>query len=258
MSQTTYESFPEVGLPGLRGDLEHGYTRTYNNTLEIINFGRIVSKISGEEVGCKLPATSGDYLLGAALQAQALQLNSQYALNSAVAVLSRGTIYVETEEAITPDDAVYVRYDGKSQVQTITFDADLVASNTIDLKIDGVSMTQITYASTHLDTMNAIASQITTDFSQIATATVGGASNRVLTLTAAVHATDFVISDIVVAGGLSQAGSTVAETVASISDDDRGKIRTDADSSTAVAFTGARVVRSGEAGKLAVIEINLP
>jgi hypothetical protein len=205
-----------------------------------------------------LPNNVNDVMVGVAARSDGLSFGGKYSIGDTVAVTGQGTIFVELEENMDTDASVYVRYDGKAQVQTITFDADLVTSNTIDLKIGGVAMTQVTFATSHDDTMDAIAAQILADFPQIATAVKGGADNRVLTITAAVKGTDFVISDVVVAAGSSQAGSVVAETVSSVALSERGKIRNDADSTTAVLLANAKLLKNGEAGKVVPVIINLP
>ena len=66
---------------------------------------------------------------------------------------------------------------------TLVFSADLVASNQIDGLINGVAITPVVYASSHLATMTAIALAIETTDSNV-TATVGGSNNRTITIQA--------------------------------------------------------------------------
>jgi hypothetical protein len=54
-----------------------------------------------------------------------------------------------------------------------------VASNTIDLDINGVVMTQEIFATDHATTIAAVAAQIVTDFSEVLSAS---ASGRVITV----------------------------------------------------------------------------
>jgi len=240
MSQDTYKNNPDIGYPGLERGIGARFAKSFVNPSDIIPFGRGVVKEASIENGIKLPASDTDRFEGIALAARGEQTGDRFEINKDVPVLKLGSAIVEVEQEVTDDDKVFMRFTGKSQIQTITFDADLVSGNTIDLKIDGVSMTQITFAVSHLDTMNAIASQILTDFPQISTCIVGGTGNRTLTLTHANHGIEFIITDVVVEGGASQATASVAETVAPVSDDDKGKFRKDADSGTAVEISSLR------------------
>lgn len=100
----------------------------------------------------------------------------------------------------------------------LTFDAALVASNTINLKVNGTSMTQVTYASSNDATLDAIATQLTTDFPSIikyATRT----TTRIISLTP-VDGQTITLTDIVVAAGASQAAGAQS-TVFTASDEDK-------------------------------------
>lgn len=97
-----------------------------------------------------------------------------------------------------------LRFNKKS---TLTFDADFVTGNTIDLKINTVAMTQVPFNADQATTMQDIIDQIKADFPVIAEVTLSG---RKLTFT---HRTDngtVAIGDVVIAGGASQAGSTIS------------------------------------------------
>lgn len=93
-------------------------------------------------------------------------------------------------------------------IQTIVFDAELVTGNTIDLKVGGEPITQVTWASSHSDTMDAIATNIQA-LSSVVTAV---ASVNTITVTGATSAVDIPVTNIVVAGGATQAGSVVSTT----------------------------------------------
>ncbi len=100
----------------------------------------------------------------------------------------------------------------------LTFDAALVASNTINLKVNGTSMTQITYATSNDATLDAIAAQMVTDFPDIikyATRT----TTRIISLTP-VDGQTITLSDIVVAAGASQAAGAQT-TVFTAADEDK-------------------------------------
>lgn len=250
MSQTTVSRTQDLSVPGVLSSLNPKTARTYENLNEIIPFGRGVDKIAAKENGAKLPDVggSGDFL-GVAirdLNRGAVAGAESYPINSAIGVCKKGSIYVEVESAVTTDDSVYVRYIGKAQRQLITLDIDLESGNTVDLKIDGVSMTQVPWNTSHNQTMTDICTQILADFSQIATCTAAG---KVITVTAAVRGVAFVISDWLVAGGSNQAVAVISQTIAAMVDSLRGKFRKDADLevTSAKQITNARWVSNSVA-----------
>lgn len=93
---------------------------------------------------------------------------------------------------------------------TLVFSADLVASNVINGNINGVAIAPVTYASSHLATMTAIAGAIETADSNV-TATVGGANNRTITIQAA-NGFAALAASWVVTLGASQATITITNT----------------------------------------------
>lgn len=96
-----------------------------------------------------------------------------------------------------------------AQQTTIVLDRDLEASNTIDLKVDGVSMTQVAYNASHSTTMGDIVTQFNTDFPTLH----ASQASRTLTIIAKVASDAFVISDFVVASGSNQAVGTITNPV---------------------------------------------
>ena len=89
----------------------------------------------------------------------------------------------------------------------LTISAAFVASNTIDLKVNGVAITQVTYATDSNTTLAAIATALA-GTAAIATATVvdagsGSADDRVIEWVAADNKTNVVISNYVCASGAS-------------------------------------------------------
>lgn len=99
-------------------------------------------------------------------------------------------------------------------IQTLTFNADIVTGNTITMTVDGTVIAQA-FNTDHLTTMNALATQISA-ITKVATATVGGAGNRVITIPAQFNGVPVSVSVAVVTGGASQATSVVAETQANV------------------------------------------
>lgn len=98
----------------------------------------------------------------------------------------------------------------------LTFDAALVASNTIDMDVNGTAMTQITYASSNDATLEAIAAQLLSDFPTIikyATRT----TTRIISLTPQ-DGQVITLTNIVVAAGASQANGAQS-TVFTVADE---------------------------------------
>ena len=109
-----------------------------------------------------------------------------------------------------------VRSDDSDQVrtpinksQTLVFSADLVTSNVINGTVNGEAIDAVTFASTHLATMQAIADEIEA-LDPALTATVGGANNRTITVTSD-GSIPVVAASFVVTLGASQATVTIAD-----------------------------------------------
>jgi hypothetical protein len=87
---------------------------------------------------------------------------------------------------------------------SLTFDADFVTGNTIDLNVNGVAISQVTFATSHAATFAAVIASIDalTGISAVA------GTGREILITVDNAASNITISDVVVAGGASQAGST--------------------------------------------------
>ena len=87
---------------------------------------------------------------------------------------------------------------------SLTFDADFVTGNTIDLNVNGVAISQVTFATSHAATFAAVIAAID---SLTGISAVAGTGREIL-ITVDNAASNITISDVVVAGGASQAGST--------------------------------------------------
>ncbi len=118
--------------------------------------------------------------------------------------------YVETQKkqyfALTNDSDVKQLV---PHIQTLTLDADIVTANTVDLKVDAVSIAQVTFTTDHDTTMGLLAQAIQ-DLSSVETATVTGA--REITVTGSTPGALIPITDVLIAGGASQANTVVATT----------------------------------------------
>ncbi len=89
------------------------------------------------------------------------------------------------------------------------FSADLVTSNTINATVNGIAITPVVFATSHLATMNAIADEIEA-LPGIASATVGGANNRTITIMTE-NGTSITVTGFLVTGGASQATVTTTD-----------------------------------------------
>lgn len=253
--QTSYATKFTRGVAGDVVTANPKRVSTKANGTTAVEFGRGLVQSSSDPEQARIPQsgdTAGD-LIGISrrdLKVEAPADGSvavEYPTYSAMGVIEEGDVYVQTEESVSPSDDVYMRVTGKAQVQVITFDADLITGNDTDLKIDGVSMTTVPFNASHTQTMTDLAAQIQTQFSQVTTA-VSNAVARTITMTAANTGEDgeFVVSDLAVTGGASQASGVVTESVASVNDSEAGKFRNDSDSSTAVQITNAKFITSTE------------
>jgi len=100
-----------------------------------------------------------------------------------------------------------------AQVQTLTFSADLLILNVINMDVDGAAIGPIAWAVSHDNTMALIATAIQAEDGVVTAVVTGGAGSRVITVTAAVAGVPVVIDDILVTLGASQATGVMATTV---------------------------------------------
>jgi len=95
---------------------------------------------------------------------------------------------------------------------TLVFNADFVASNTINLKINGVSISQVTFTTDHDTTAGLVASAIDALSGVTCILDPSDANNRTFLIT--VSGADASVTDVVVAAGASQAvGTTTYSTI---------------------------------------------
>jgi hypothetical protein len=135
-------------------------------------------------------------------------LNS--ATNDETAGIPFGRVLVYTNAAGTKVGLPY------SNQATLVLDGDLVASNVLagNIVVNGVTTAYTeTYATSHLATITALAAEIEA-IAGVLTATVGGASNRTITVVADPE-TDIAFSSGAITGGAGQAGVTRTNTCSS-------------------------------------------
>ena len=259
--QLNYSNDPLIGAEGGLADSGNNDILTYNNPVQAIPAGRALFKIIGDDDGVKLPdADAVARVVGVAVRTIAMESDADgnivYPPKSAISGIRKGRIYVKVEEAVTPDDAVFVRFGGKQQVQTITFSIDFVALNKINMKINGEPIAEVTFDTDQATTMGLLDAAITAMEGVAGVTTLG----KVVTITSE-QDVDIDITDVLVTLGATQPTSIVAETVVGRSLADRGSFRKTADSGTAFELLNAKWTNTGAgalAGDIAVLDINLP
>lgn len=109
MSQLSYSLNQGVAISGGVADTNPVTVHTYNNPDSPIKFGRMVARKFNVDTACKLPDAPDSVMVGVALRDLARE-EGDYPTKSAVAVLKRGRVFAEVEEAVTPDDRVFIRF----------------------------------------------------------------------------------------------------------------------------------------------------
>lgn len=202
-----------------------------------IDFGRGVIRGTNDDQILS-PSGSGNTLRGVTIHSHSFELDANNVAimpDEAVgSVLLDGFIYVKPEDAVVPGDVAFFRYSVSFQVSTLTFDAVLVTSNTIDLDVDGVAMTQVTFNTNHATTMGLIAAQLVADFPlKITSVVVDGNTLEIISVTG----NNIVIDSIVVAAGASQANGSWAVDRAFNSAHVPGRFRSDDGAVSGIANT---------------------
>jgi len=273
--QTSIADKPEIGLEG------HIYTNNNNKfaisgvvETDTIKAGRFVKLGTDANSQIKNISATGDVALGKLvgvaladdsradgfLDVSDLE-NQPTALDfedgESVAVLKSGSVIMVPETAMTSASTVYIRHAGKEQVQTIVFSADLIADNVINGKVNGTSISAITYGTSNAATLTAIAGAIANADSDVKSAVSDG--THTITVTTVMDAEDVVLSNFAVTAGVSQATVAITETVASINTSNIGRIRNDVDGGTAtISPTGScRVLNSCAANGKAILNLSI-
>lgn len=153
---------------------------------------------------------SGQYSTGA-----------EYDDTATVSVLRKGRIYGEVTVDVDAGDSAYVHsvsdlglFTYEVNTSITTFDADFVASNEIDLDINGTSITTVTFDDDHATTFAALVTEIEStlenNVSEVTRYTVvGDADARTIVIRADAS---IAVTNVAVTEGASQAESTVEET----------------------------------------------
>ena len=114
MSQLTYRTTMQQAYEGGHGQLEKVNTIRNNSGIEIPH-GRAVVFDAGAgttEIAAKLPSALADVVLGALMYEHSHEtVNGNGIPNGGVgSVVSKGEVWMFTEQAVTPADPVFVRY----------------------------------------------------------------------------------------------------------------------------------------------------
>ena len=94
----------------------------------------------------------------------------------------------------------------RNNTASSVFSADLITGNIVNMTVNGVAITPVTYATSHLATMQAIANEIQA-IASISSAVVGGVGDRTITIISNVG-TATAVTVGTVTGGVSQATIT--------------------------------------------------
>lgn len=270
--QTKYDLNPEIATAGMRIDLPNELNDIISRLSEESNFpfGRLSVLGTDKDRQALLPALATDITNAKkVLGVTVLDINREfnqtkkdngleqgYDVKNMMAVLKRGRIWVQAEDAVNPESAVYVRFAEQPQVSDLVFDADLITGNSVDLKIDGAAITTVPFNADHVTTMGDLATEIAGN-AKVTSAVVGGAGNRTITITTIDGDNSVILTDIVVSGGASQANGSWSVTTVAKPSADKGKFRSDADIGTSAALlAGARYMSSAIADGFVQLSLN--
>lgn len=120
--QTSYSTNHAIGYDGgVDSDAKRVRTAR-NNTATPIPQGRFVVFDTGantSELAAKLPDATGQQILGVVMLDQAREVVAVgYAQNELMSVIYEGKVLVRTEQAVTPNDPVFVRYNATGATGT--------------------------------------------------------------------------------------------------------------------------------------------
>lgn len=230
-------------------------TLSCDNLANEVVFGHLVAKTSGLDLTVEPFSDPAQTQFGIVMRDtgvaidEGTTLDDAYPVNSKVGVMTSGYVAVKVDQAVTSDDVVYARHSETLSVQTITFDIDFVASNSIACSVNGTALTATVFATDHATTIAALATKI----EATAPCLTAVAAGRVITVTSVnSDALTFVIT---VTLGASQAVDTVATTVAGVAGD-QGVFRKDSDSNKASLVSNAKFVTSADADGLAILKVD--
>lgn len=177
-------------------------------------------------------------------------LEGAFPANQEIAVANfTAGIAVYVDDDVTPDDDVYARIVTTRAVQTIAFDIDFEASNSIAWTVNGVAGTAVVYATSHAATIAALATAIA------ATQPIYSCSASGRTLTITSENADQPTLTFTVTGGTNQAVDAAPTVTVAGVEGDLGVCRADSDSGKAVLISNAKFLSSGSSGDLVTLQL---
>lgn len=257
--QLSYSSGIDSGLPGdpAYGPGTDSSIQTYNNPSDVIPWGVGVAKIAGDEDGVKLLDDASDKFIGISRRDNTTE-NTSYAVKSAVGVQYRGAIRAQVEEAVTPDDSVYVRFRSDPHVVDVQFSGALITGNTVNGTVNGTAIAAVPFDTDNATTLTNLATALEA-LDEVDTAVSDGVDT--ITITGA-NGGEVLVVSLTVTGGLSQATASQSTVSGPSSGTQAGAFRTDDDDTgtgaAAFAVPQARFDSSTSGAGVAAIDLNLP
>lgn len=121
MSQTSYSVYMASAFVGGHAKLDTVITGRNNSGAEL-PYGRAVVHDTGagtSDTAVKLPSLAGDVIRGVALYEHAHEIQTTGIPDDGmVSIASRGQVWMETEQAVTPSSPVFVRYNAAGATGT--------------------------------------------------------------------------------------------------------------------------------------------
>ena len=121
MSQTSYSVYMNAAFVGGHAQLVTVTTGRNNSGAEI-PYGRAVVFDTGAgttQIAVKLPSATGQKMMGAVLYDHAHEIQTTGVPDDGVlSLVSRGQVWMETEQAVTPNDPVFVRFNAAGATGT--------------------------------------------------------------------------------------------------------------------------------------------
>jgi len=192
-------------------------------------------------------------------------IDKALATESLIWISATKETYASDNQTVWLANVNYTPFDTNSKYElpvvweVLTFSGDLVTANTINLDVNGVAMSEVTFATDNATTLALIATQLET-FAEIETATAVGGSDLINITPATATNDGVVITDIVVAAGAGQVTGTMTNSTLVYTDEqDFYDITTGShslDYHTAHATSGqVQLYRSIESGTVGVVKI---
>ncbi len=261
--QTSVDLDPALAVAGMEADNGPKDVVTMTS-LELIPYGNFVCRdeqLTSSDRACRLPNQATDITDNIAqmgIARAAFDVESQndglvpnYPSQSLVSVASSGRYWVKVDGAVSTGSAVFVRFQNKPTIITITYDADFDAGDNIIITVNGVAVTTA-YNTSNAQTFTDIDTNLTAAFGGILQDVAVDAGANTVTVTSVLNTAITVTSN---EPASSTAPPTVVTTQAGTPTTDRGLFRSDDDTATAAQWSEARWASDAVAGGYAILDI---